>query len=377
VGRQEELNRLMQCLDRAGRGRGSMVLLEGEPGVGRSSLVRELSKRASARGVEAAWGRAWEAQGTPAFWPWTAVVRALVQRQGLERVRALSGDYAHALAPVAPELTPKATVTTQGADLDNVQARFRLFGAMSRLMRAVSLESDTALLLILEDVHCADAASLQLLRYMSEEVADMPVLIVATLDELAPLVADSLTNSLPWTAAHLHRIRLRGLSRPDASTLVDAKLGAPAPARLAQSLYELSAGNPLLLHGLCSRLRPEALNASTFAAWDLASHPLPERIVASVRGHLTDLPSKTLHVLGAASIFGREFRVPWLAALLEMSEAELLEALALRPACPRRRAPRKSQPRRARFVACHRAQLSLGRSRPGARQSDRVCASCG
>ncbi|MEY4578457.1 MAG: hypothetical protein RL701_3160 [Pseudomonadota bacterium] len=331
VGRQEELTRLVQCLDRAVRGRGGLVLLEGEPGSGRSSLVRELSKRASSRSIEAAWGRTWEAAGAPPFWPWSAVLRALVQRHGLERLRALSHEYSHDLAPLSSELGPQsaqAQAQAAAADVNSVQVRFRTFGALSRLLRAVSLESGSALLIILEDVHCADDASLQLLRYLSEEIADMPVLLVVTLDELAPNVAENLTNLLPWTAAHLHRMRLLGLSHAEVGHLLETKLGSVPPPRLVQSLHELSTGNPLLVHALAGRMQSNAVTAATFSAWDLASHPVPERIVAAVRRHMSDLPESTLKVLAAAAAFGREFRVPWLAALLDLSEAELLEALS-------------------------------------------------
>ncbi|MET0390461.1 MAG: AAA family ATPase, partial [Polyangiales bacterium] len=328
VGRQEELARLMQCLERAGRGRGGLVLLEGEPGSGRSSLVRELARRAALRNVEAIWGRTWETHDAPPFWPFTAVLRALVQRHGIEQLRALMGDHANDLAPIYPELAKHAAARRELADTTDVQVRFRLFAALSRVLRAVSLESGAALLIILEDVHSADPASLQLLRYLSEEVADMPVLLVVTLDELAPHVAERLTKLLPWTATHLHRVSLRGLSRLEVTGLLESKLGSPPAAALADSLYELSAGNPLLVHTLIERLTLQPDGTTTFSAWDLAAHPVPERIVAAVRQHLADLPSHTLRALSAAAALGCEFRVPWLAALIQMSEAELLEALA-------------------------------------------------
>jgi len=340
VGRQEELTKLMQCLDRAGRGRGGLALLEGEPGCGRSSLVRELARRALLRSIDAVWGRAWEAQATstdagrtpaaaPAFWPWTAVLRSLVQRHGLERLRALSADAGADLAPILTDFTPNPARDT--LDLRDVQVRFRVFSALSRLLRAMSLESGAALLIILEDMHWADAASLQLLQFLSEELVDMPVLIVATLDELAPQYATSLPTMLPWTAPHLHRMQLSGLSENEVELLLHKKLGTPQSEHLARRLHQLSAGNPLILHTLSDRIR-EDREASDVPAMgsadDIASYPVPDRIVQAVHRHLADLPEHTRRTLSAAAVFGCEFRIPWLAALVGESEAAVVEALA-------------------------------------------------
>jgi eukaryotic-like serine/threonine-protein kinase len=81
VGRTAELAVLTADLDAAVAGRGGVVLLAGEPGIGKTRLAEELAAHATARGVVVLWGRCWEGEGAPAFWPWVQVVRAYVQLQ--------------------------------------------------------------------------------------------------------------------------------------------------------------------------------------------------------------------------------------------------------------------------------------------------------
>lgn len=331
VGREAELARLMGLFESVKRGRGSIVLLEGEPGSGRSSLAQELARQASLSGVEAVWGRAWEGAGSPPLWPWKVVLRTLGRRRGLECVRALSRAHAGQLAAFFPELPPDVgTVPSPAGDdsVSDVHARFRLFAALSHLLEALSAEAGLATLIVLEDLHCADAASLQVLRYVSERIAHLPVLLVATLDELASDVTHRLIDQLPCTADQVHRVHLRGLSRSEVASLLEAKLGSAPAARLLDNLYELSAGNPLLVTELagCSQLHADDTAGS--CVWDLV--PIPERIVMTVRRHLDDLPESSLRVLASAAACGHELRVPWLAVLLSMSEAELLEVLTTR-----------------------------------------------
>src|SRR6185436_2813868 len=95
VGREAERGEIRAALDRAAAGQGSLILLVGEPGIGKTRLADEASDDARARGFEVAWGRCWEGDAPPAFLPWTQVLRA---------IPAPAGGHPAALAPVLPEL---------------------------------------------------------------------------------------------------------------------------------------------------------------------------------------------------------------------------------------------------------------------------------
>src|SRR5215208_6665980 len=94
VGRERELKQLSEALDDAFDGRGTVVRLAGEPGIGKTSIARALSEEAEARGATAVWGVAWPGEAAPAYWPWVQVVRALVRRPGGDDLLAALGSQA-------------------------------------------------------------------------------------------------------------------------------------------------------------------------------------------------------------------------------------------------------------------------------------------
>src|SRR4051794_8981194 len=169
VGRDRELALLAARLDDAVAGRGSLVLLAGEAGIGKSRLCAELATRAGARGARMLTGRCWEAGGAPPYWPWIDALRGLVAERPPE-----PGELA-ALLGGAP-----------AAAADSEDARFRLFDATGRYLRAAAAESP--IVLALDDVHAADAPSLLLLRFLADQLSDARLLVVAAYrdDEVGP-----------------------------------------------------------------------------------------------------------------------------------------------------------------------------------------------
>src|SRR5688500_16997837 len=95
VGRERERAEIGAALVRAGAGQGTLVLLTGEPGIGKTRLADEAADDARGRGFEVVWGRCWEGEAPPAYYPWTQVLRALPPPRA---------ELAAALAPVSPEL---------------------------------------------------------------------------------------------------------------------------------------------------------------------------------------------------------------------------------------------------------------------------------
>src|SRR5262245_32107322 len=110
VGRDAELAEIRAALDRAAAGQGGLVLLAGEPGIGKTRLADEACDEARTRGFEVLWGRCWEGEAAPAYLPWTQVLRALP---------GAVGGRAAALAPVLPELgeAPRAAGEAAGFEL--------------------------------------------------------------------------------------------------------------------------------------------------------------------------------------------------------------------------------------------------------------------
>jgi predicted ATPase len=104
VGRERELAELHAGLDDVCAGHGRLVLLSGEPGIGKTRLAEEISNDASARGMRVLWGRCWEGGGAPAYWPLIQILRACVDDRDSEHVKALLGSDASEIARLIPEL---------------------------------------------------------------------------------------------------------------------------------------------------------------------------------------------------------------------------------------------------------------------------------
>ena len=194
VGREGELAALSADLEGAVAGRGGVVVLAGEPGIGKTRLAEELAAAAAARGALVLWGRCWEGEGAPAFWPWAQVVRAYVERSDPAVLRQEMGAGAADIAQVVPAVRECLRDLPEPLPVEPEAARFRLFDSLAGFLRAAAARRP--LLLVLDDLHWADAPSLALLRFVGRELEDAGLLVVGIYRHLEverghPLAGDS------------------------------------------------------------------------------------------------------------------------------------------------------------------------------------------
>ncbi|MBN9494927.1 serine/threonine-protein kinase PknK, partial [bacterium] len=176
VGREKELERLRSAFDDAFTGRGSVVMLVGEPGIGKTRTAQELETYARVRGAQVLWGRNHEGAGAPAFHPWVQVGRqwgAVNDLGVLTPVLAADGSD---LAVLFPELRQVVGFTEPPTIGDPAAAQFHLFESFTSFIRAASIARP--LVLVLDDIHWADKPSLLLLQHLARELANMRVLVI-------------------------------------------------------------------------------------------------------------------------------------------------------------------------------------------------------
>ena len=168
VGRDHELRALDALLDAALAGEGNVALVSGEPGVGKTRLVEELTRRAEARGFVVAWGRSWEGEGAPAYYPWL---------QALRRLRGSFGPLFDAACAEVPELAVLLDDVRGAAHGDPAEARFRLFDAVSELVRRAA--EQRPVVIVLDDLHAADVSTLEMLHFVARHAREGARLHVA------------------------------------------------------------------------------------------------------------------------------------------------------------------------------------------------------
>jgi predicted ATPase len=328
VGREDELAALLRALEDALAGRGRLLVIGGEPGIGKSRLAEELAGAAVETGAAVLWGRCWEAGGAPPYWPWVQAIRSYAREADAARLRSDLGAGAAEIADVVAEVREQVTDLPPSPPIDDPQtARFRLFDAIAAFLKRVA--GTKPLVMVLDDLHWADEGSLRLLEFVSRELAEAPMLLIGTYRD----VELSRRHPLSQTLAELtrerlfERIVLRGLSREDVARFIEATCGTHPPPELVDAVHSQTEGNPLFVTEVVrlltqeGELTPERLSGSE--GWSLR---IPEGVREVIGRRLDRLSDHCNEALAVASI-GREFGLDQLDRLLDYSEEQLLQLL--------------------------------------------------
>jgi AAA ATPase domain len=321
VGRERETAELRAALDHAVAGRGGVVLLAGEPGIGKTSMARALCAEAEARGAITAWGLGWSGGAAPAYWPWVQVVRALMRSGGAKRMLADLGPEAVWLAEIVPGLRSELPALPETAITTADEGRFRVYDALAELLRRAAAEAP--LLVVLDDLHWADEASLQTLSFIARALQDARILLLGTYRDTEPAHEERgslLAELLGWSK----RIPLRGLETDGVRRLVENLSAEAAPDQLVEHLHAVTGGNPLFVSELVTLLEPDDRLDGDLARTGL---PLPDGVREALAQRLAPLPERATDALRVGSVIGSHFSVTTLSRAAGIPRDELLELL--------------------------------------------------
>ncbi len=326
VGRSAELGELGSALASMLTGRGRVVLVSGESGIGKTRLIEEFASRARERGAMVRVGRGWEAGGAPAFWPWIQVVREEVRSRDASRLGLLLGSGGGEIARVVPELSDVIPDVPEPLPVEAGQERFRVFDAISSFLKRVAQERP--LVVLLDALHRTDAASLRLLEFLGREIANLPILVVGTYRELE-LQQDSERRRILADisrATPVHHIALAGLSESEVGRFIEGRTSSPPDASLVAAVHDHTAGNPFLLTQVLS-----GVSASDLLAWspdDGTELPLPVGVRQAILGQLGAVSETHGDFLADAAVIGGRFSIEILAVASGIDADKLREQAA-------------------------------------------------
>jgi DNA-binding SARP family transcriptional activator/class 3 adenylate cyclase len=324
VGREREVEVLASSLRDAVAGRGRLVLLVGEPGIGKTRLAEDLAVRARARGARVVVGRCWEAGGAPAYWPWVESLRSLLRETDAETVRGHLGARALDLAQLLPELREMLPGLGEPPPLESESARFRLFEAVASFLTAAA--EDRPIVLALDDLHAADEPSLLLLRFLARQLGERRLLVVGAYRDVDPGPTAPLRAAVTELAREpvTRALVLTGLTEQDVGRFIELTTGETPSDDLVRLVHEETEGNPLFVGEIVRLQAAEGVPERVAATARLA---IPQSVRDVIARRLAHLSEECNRVLVLASVLGREFALDALELVAQVSRDELLELL--------------------------------------------------
>src|SRR5215470_2187145 len=285
TGRTAERRRLIERLEESRAGQGGVVLLAGEPGIGKTRLLAEVAETARAQGALVLWGRCYEGEAARPFGPFAEALGEYVRTAAPEVLRADLGRHAAPLTRLVPELRARLPDVPEPVALEPHEERVRLLDAVAQSLLA--LAARVPAVLVLDDLHWADAGTVALLRHVARFVARARLLVLGAYRDVEVAAHHPLTEvlgTLPRETSYT-QVALAGLAAADVKELVEdvtERVFAPA---WVEALARETNGNPFFLREVLLHLAEEgALERADAAA--LGPGFLPDTVRQAIERRL-------------------------------------------------------------------------------------------
>jgi hypothetical protein len=344
VGRAAELRQLTAALDALFSRRGSLALVGGDAGAGKTALVEQVATIAHQRGLEVLWGRCWESGDTPPYWAWVQILRRHLRARSARAWAAPGEPYLRYLPQVLPELGSSGTVAPGNPPQPDQHARLALFDEVTVLLQVAA--DAQPLLVVLEDLHAADLPTLSLLQFVARLLSGCRLMILGTYRETDAALSPAVSDRLAALSQSGLRIRLRGLSEDDLVDLLARGYGATASPAFISRLQRMTQGNPFFVHATLTEVWG---GRETLTALDIGPDrpAMPDDVRDVVCRSVASLSPGEQRILSIAAVVGQEFDLTILGALSDRPDG-LADVLG-RPSLARFVAPVSMPAQRWRF----------------------------
>ena len=307
-------------------GRGRLMMLVGEPGIGKTRTSEEFATYARLRNVQVLWGRCYEGEGAPAYWPWVQIIRSYVHDKEPKELASEMGPGAADIAQVVSEVKERLPGLPAPPQLEPDQARFRLFDSITTFLKNAS--KGAPLMVVLDDMHWADKPSLLLLQFLAKELRGSRLLVLGTYRDVELRRQHPLAQTLgELNRENLsQRVLLRGLTEHDVRRFVEVTAGTTPSEALVQAVYRETEGNPFFVNEIVRLLVADGRleKAEGVKDWSVTIPQSVREVVGRRLDHLSDECNKVLTI---GAVIGREFGIKLLEKVAEVKGDRLLEAL--------------------------------------------------
>jgi class 3 adenylate cyclase/DNA-binding CsgD family transcriptional regulator len=328
VGRAREVGQLRRRLAGAEQGTGGVVLIAGDAGIGKTRAMEEVAAIARPQGFDVLWGRCYEGEGAPAFWPWVQVLRDYIAERDPAALRDRLGAAVADIAQLLPELRATMPDAAVVPIREPEQARFALFDSVAAFLGRAA--GERPLLIVLDDLHWADHSSLLLLSFVARSAGGARLLILGAyrhveVERDQPLAVA--IAALRREAGH-DRVLLGGLGEEDVVQMVEtlARREIDAQGRaLASALHRETEGNPFFVQETLRHLVETGRIVEADGRWShmpggLDDAGVPEGVHEVIARRLSRLSTDCLELLTVAAVLGREFDLATLARAADLPD---------------------------------------------------------
>jgi tetratricopeptide (TPR) repeat protein len=333
VGREAELRQLQSAFDAATSGQGSLTMVVGEPGIGKTALCEQLATYVSLRNGRALVGHCYE-EGSFSL-PYLAFIEALrtyAQSRDVSELKKELGTGAADVARIVSEVRERLKIQPRPKG-DPEEERYRLLQAVTDFLGSAAVAQP--LLIVLEDLHSADQGTLEMLGHVARNLAGKRVFLVGTYRDIEV----DRTHPLSAALAELRRlptfgrVLLRGLNADEVRRMLASITGQEVPWGLAEAVHRQTEGNPLFVQEVVRYLAEDkAITRGEGGRWQVTRDtPIEMRIPDGLRDvigkRLSGLSEGCNRLLSVAAVIGRDFRLEVLQKVAGMSDEELFKAL--------------------------------------------------